>query len=214
MRSFLAGVASSAAFFTLAIFVAPNSRERAAALNSGADSVDRAAETITLPAHAPPPDQPVLKNGPLRARGSNLVIPVEGVSPEELLDTFTDARGKSRRHEAIDIAAPHGTPVLSVAPSTVLKLFQSVQGGTTLYTLAQDESTVYYYAHLDRYADGIVEGRKLNAGDVIGYVGDTGNAGAGNYHLHFGISTTPDPKRFWSGEPQNPYPLLIGKEAH
>lgn len=137
-----------------------------------------------------------------------LVIPVQGVTRDRLRDTYSHARGLGRRHDAIDIEAPRGTPVLSVAASVVMKLFQSDRGGTTLYALAPDQRTVYYYAHLDRYADGMTEGRRLRAGEIIGYVGDSGNAQPGDYHLHFEISTTADPKKYWGGTPVNPYPLL------
>ncbi len=107
--------------------------------------------------------------------------------------------------------APRGTPVLAAADGTVLKLFWSERGGNTIYQLGTDGRTVYYYAHLDRYADGLTEGRALRRGEMIGYVGDTGNAGPGNYHLHFAVYIVEDPKRYWDGQPINPYPLL--KEA-
>lgn len=144
---------------------------------------------------------------------ARLVIPVEGFSPDRLRDTYAEARGLGRRHDAIDIDAPRGTPVLSVARSVVLKLFRSDRGGTTLYALAPDQRTIYYYAHLDRYADGIREGQRLEPGELIGYVGDTGNANPGDYHLHFEISTTDDPRRYWGGSPVNPYPLLRNGRA-
>jgi peptidoglycan LD-endopeptidase LytH len=143
-------------------------------------------------------------------RRSLLLVPVSGVLPKDLVDTYTHARSEGRSHDAIDIVAPRGTPVVAVAEGTVLKLFQSEQGGITLYQLDPDQRTLYYYAHLDRYASGIGEGMRLRRGDPIGYVGDTGNAGAGNYHLHFEISTTADPAQYWGGIPMNPYPLLGG----
>jgi len=139
---------------------------------------------------------------------SRLLIPVSGVDPADLVDTYAQARGEGRRHDAIDIVAPRGTPVVAVADGSVLKLFLSERGGIALYQLALDGHTIYYYAHLDRYAEGIADGSGLRQGDVIGYVGDSGNAGAGNYHLHFEITTTADASRYWGGTPQNPYPLL------
>ena len=138
----------------------------------------------------------------------NLVIPVLGVKPEQLLDTFADARSEGRSHDAIDIAAPAGTPVVAASEGEIVKLFQSDKGGTTIYQLSPDKKLVFYYAHLQRYADGIHEGKYLRQGEVIAYVGDTGNAGAGNYHLHFSIATITDPKRHWDGTNINPYPLL------
>ena len=156
----------------------------------------------------PPRDSVVAVAESLPSQDARLVIPVQGVSPDRLRDTFSEARGLGRRHDAIDIDAPRGTPVLSVGVSVVLKLFQSDRGGTTLYALAPDQRTIYYYAHLDRYAEGIREGQHLEPGALVGYVGDTGNANPGDYHLHFEISTTGDPRKYWGGAPVNPYPLL------
>jgi len=138
----------------------------------------------------------------------SLVIPVMGVRPDQLIDTFADARSEGRAHDAIDIAAAAGTPVLAVSDGEIIKLFQSERGGTTIYQLSPDKKLVFYYAHIQRYADGIYEGKYVRQGEVIGYVGDTGNAGAGNYHLHFSIAALTDPKRYWEGTNINPYPLL------
>jgi peptidoglycan LD-endopeptidase LytH len=138
----------------------------------------------------------------------NLIVPVAGVRPEQLIDTFKDARSEGRVHDAIDIPAPAGTPVLAAADGEIIKLFPSEKGGTTIYQLSTDKKLVFYYAHLQRYAEGIAVGNHVHQGDVIAYVGDTGNAGAGNYHLHFSISIVADPKRYWEGTNINPYPLL------
>ena len=119
-----------------------------------------------------------------------------------------DARTEGRVHDAIDIPAPAGTPVLAAADGEVAKLFQSERGGTTIYQYSVDKKLIYYYAHLQRYADGLAPGKFAHQGEVIAYVGDTGNAGAGNYHLHFSISVIPNPARYWEGTNINPYPLL------
>jgi murein DD-endopeptidase MepM/ murein hydrolase activator NlpD len=137
-----------------------------------------------------------------------LIIPVVGVRADQLLDTFMDARSEGRVHDAIDIPAPAGTSVVAAADGEIIKLFQSERGGTTIYQLSPDKKLVFYYAHLQRYADGLVAGKFIHQGEVIGYVGDTGNAGAGNYHLHFSIAVVADPKRYWEGTNINPYPLL------
>jgi len=139
----------------------------------------------------------------------NLLIPVSGVPASRLRDTFTQARSEGRQHDAIDIMAPEGTPVLATTDGLLLKLFQSDRGGVTLYELDPSGRYVYYYAHLMRYADGITEGKQLRRGDVIAYVGDTGNAGAGNFHLHFAISKLTSPRKWSSGDPINPYPFLV-----
>jgi len=138
----------------------------------------------------------------------NLIIPVAGVRPEQLLDTYSDSRSEGRLHDAIDIPAAAETPVLAATDGKILKLFQSERGGTTIYQLAANQELVFYYAHLSRYADGLAEGNVVRQGDVIAYVGDTGNAGTGNYHLHFSIAAVSDPKRYWEGTNINPYPLL------
>jgi murein DD-endopeptidase MepM/ murein hydrolase activator NlpD len=134
---------------------------------------------------------------------------VSGVPASRLRDTFTQARSEGRQHDAIDIMAPQGTPVLATTDGLVLKLFQSDRGGITLYELDPSSRYVYYYAHLMRYADGITEGKQLRRGDVIAYVGDTGNAGAGNFHLHFAISKPTSPRKWSGGDPINPYPFLV-----
>jgi peptidoglycan LD-endopeptidase LytH len=141
-----------------------------------------------------------------------LVMPVAGVRPEQLTDTFTQSRSEGRSHNAIDIVAPRGTPVRAAVDGPVVKLFRSDRGGITLYQRGPDNRTIYYYAHLDGYADGIAEGRHLRRGETIGFVGDTGNAQPGNYHLHFQIYVPTDSKNIWDGTPVNPYPLLLSAE--
>jgi peptidoglycan LD-endopeptidase LytH len=140
-----------------------------------------------------------------------LIIPVAGVKESQLLDTFDDARSEGRVHDAIDIPAAQGTPVLAAADGKIIKLFLSDKGGTTIYQLSTNEKLVFYYAHLQGYAPGIAEGKLVRQGELIAYVGDTGNAGAGNYHLHFSIAVLADPKRYWEGTNINPYPLLRGR---
>lgn len=156
----------------------------------------------------------VVKEKPGETRIENyLIVPVEGVRPDQLIDTFDQARSEGRVHDAIDIPAAADTPVLAASEGKILKLFQSERGGTTIYQLSPDEKMIFYYAHLSRYADGIVEGKTVRQGDIIAYVGDTGNAGAGNYHLHFSIALTTDPKRYWEGAYINPYPLLSANRS-
>jgi murein DD-endopeptidase MepM/ murein hydrolase activator NlpD len=137
-----------------------------------------------------------------------LIIPVVGVRPDQLMDTFTDSRSEGRVHDAIDIPAPAGTSVVAAADGEIIKLFQSERGGTTIYQLSTDKKLVFYYAHLQRYADSMTAGKLVSQGEVIAYVGDTGNAGTGNFHLHFSIAVVADPKRYWEGSNINPYPLL------
>ena len=124
-------------------------------------------------------------------------------------DTYTDARASgARRHDAIDILAAEGTPVLAVEDGRIAKLFWSAGGGgTTIYQFDPSEQYAYYYAHLQRYADGLKEGQMLKRGQLIGYVGHTGNASADAPHLHFAVFKLGPDKRWWKGEALNPYPL-------
>ena len=137
-----------------------------------------------------------------------LIIPVAGVRPDQLLDTYSDSRSEGRTHNAIDIIAPAETPVLAAADGQIQKLWSSDLGGITIYQVSADQKLIFYYAHLARYADGLTEGKQVRQGETIAYVGDTGNAGTGNFHLHFSIAIVSDPKRYWEGTNINPYPLL------
>ena len=138
-----------------------------------------------------------------------LLIPVAGITASQLTDTFNDMRGGgSRRHEAIDIMASRGTPVLAVSDGKVAKLFTSVPGGLTIYEFDPTTTYAYYYAHLDRYAPDLSDGKLLRRGDVIGYVGSTGDASPDAPHLHFAIVQLGPEKHWWKGTAINPYPLL------
>ena len=146
------------------------------------------------------------------APGASLTIPVLGIRPEQLRDTYEDPRS-GHVHHAIDIMAPAGSPVVAAADGSILKLRTGGNGGITIYQVAPDGRTLYYYAHLQRYAAGMREGLPIQRGEIIAYVGDTGNAGAGNYHLHFSVGRLTDPRRWWESENTNPYPLLAGDYA-
>lgn len=139
---------------------------------------------------------------------NTLLVPVAGMARGSITDSWGDARGQGREHHGTDIMAPARTPVLAAAKGTVEKLFQSKLGGTTLYVRSGDGRWRYYYAHLAGYAAGMREGIRVRAGQHIGYVGDTGDAGPGNYHLHFGMARVSPGQRWWEGEDINPYPLL------
>lgn len=147
---------------------------------------------------------------PQTADPASLTVPVRGVKRAEVVDSWGQSRANGERtHEGTDIMALAGTPVVAAAPGTVEKLFYSNGGGgITLYVRSPDRRLSYYYAHLQRYAPGIAEGMAVKAGDLIGFVGDTGNAGAGNYHLHFGVARLRPDERWWQGRAVNPYPLL------
>jgi peptidoglycan LD-endopeptidase LytH len=140
-----------------------------------------------------------------------LAIPVQGVAASALHDDWAEPRGDGTRvHHAIDILAATGTPVLAAADGRIEKLFQSRLGGTTIYERSADGGTVYYYAHLDRYAPTLVEGQSVRRGEVIAAVGATGDADPGAPHLHFEIHRMAPDQPWWQGEETNPYPLLAG----
>jgi murein DD-endopeptidase MepM/ murein hydrolase activator NlpD len=157
------------------------------------------------------PSGPVTDSDIAALKAKDLLIPVADIQAKQLRDTFYAGRSEGRTHEALDIMAAGGTPVLAAADGTIVKLFQSANGGITLYQLDPSGLFIYYYAHLQRYADGVSEGKAVRRGEVIAYVGDTGNAGAGNYHLHFAISKPVGPRKWSGGLPINPYPILAGK---
>jgi murein DD-endopeptidase MepM/ murein hydrolase activator NlpD len=143
---------------------------------------------------------------------TGLIVPVSGVAASQLSDTFGDARGSERAHEALDIMAPAGTPVLAVTEGSVEKLFDSKQGGLTIYQFEPSGRYAYYYAHLQAYAPGLAEKKTLRKGEVIGYVGSTGNANPAAPHLHFAIFVLGPERQWWKGTPVNPYPLLRGTD--
>ncbi|AKC79279.1 endopeptidase [Xanthomonas arboricola] len=164
-----------------------------------------AADTPAAPASAAAPES--------TSSGSGLLIPVQGIGSGQLQDTFTDARSEGRVHDAIDILAPTGTPVIAVADGTVEKLFNSERGGLTVYQFDPNGTYCYYYAHLERYADGLAEKQAIKRGQVIGYVGSTGNADPAAPHLHFEIHRLGPEKQWWKGEVLNPYPVLHGDQT-
>ena len=137
-----------------------------------------------------------------------LGVPLQGVSASALHDTFNELRGGTRPHEALDIMAPRGTPVLSASSGRVLKLFNSVPGGLMVYAVDSTGRYILKYGHLDAYAPGLVDGQTLTRGQQVGIVGTTGNAAGGAPHLHFAMARAQDLKKWWLGDAVNPYPLL------
>ncbi len=169
---------------------------------------------VTIPGAELPIPAPAGKQAPttsdyvadLTAR--KLVMPIEGVHAKDLSDTFNDQRS-TLKHQASDVMAARGTPVRAIDQGNVVKLFLSKLGGKTIYQFDDSQRYCFYYAHLDRYADGLKEGSLVRAGDVIGYVGSTGDADPNAPHLHFAISLLNLDKRYWQGTPLDPYPVLI-----
>jgi peptidoglycan LD-endopeptidase LytH len=219
--SFLMGIVTTIAVYSLrdapaaanvteaiASTTPPAERETA----SPAGPRDRPSVATPEPAATVPPApvSPTEAGEIVALRGRDLKPPVDGVDRKDLRNTFTEARG-SHTHEALDILAPRGTKVRAVEDGRIQKLFTSKAGGLTIYEFDPTETFTYYYAHLDRYEDGLREGQIVKRGDVIGYVGSTGNASADAPHLHFAIFRLGPEKRWWKGEPINPY-LVLAEE--
>jgi len=161
---------------------------------------------------APPSPAPVSYSTPqAELAAKRLIIPVEGVDPSRIRDSYTAARG-GRTHDAVDIMAPRGTPVIAADSGTILKLRTNDAGGITIYQLDPAGRFVYYYAHLDRYQDGLVEGMVIRRGAVLGFVGTTGNAPKDLPHLHFQVMLYRGRGQYWGGEPINPHPYFTRQE--
>ena len=166
-----------------------------------------AADTLVAPAATEDSNAVRPTAEELTELATSLIVPVAGVLPKDLLDTFDEPRG-TRRHNALDIPAPRGTPVLSATDGRLQRMFSSQAGGLMVYASDPTDRFVLMYAHLDRYADGLADGMSLRRGDTIGYVGTTGNAPPNVPHLHFGIARTTNVARWWTGMPVDPRPLL------
>ena len=146
--------------------------------------------------------------------GAVLAVPIGGMRRQDVRESWGDPRENGlREHHGTDLAAPANTPILAAAPGTVEKLWTSAAGGTTVYVRSPARNWSYYYAHLSGYAPGLHEGQSVKVGDVLGYVGDTGNAGVGNFHLHFGIERLNPADPWYRGQAINPYPLLARGRA-
>jgi murein DD-endopeptidase MepM/ murein hydrolase activator NlpD len=166
--------------------------------------VNRSPQSIGAPAQSPVSPTPV-------AAGGGLIVPVAGVQASQLVDTWGQARAEgTREHHAIDIMAARGTPVLAAAAGTVEKLFESKDGGHTIYVRRTDPAWVDYYAHLDSYAPDLREGVVIRQGQPIGAVGSTGDASPEAPHLHYEIKRMATGEGWWQGENINPYPILHG----
>jgi murein DD-endopeptidase MepM/ murein hydrolase activator NlpD len=205
----LAYLAMAAVFLSAAALAAlllePATTTKATPAVHSSEAPQRLATTVATSSTAASVIQPTIEVPPL-------TLPVQGVSAGQLRDTFAEGRdGNQRGHEAIDIHAPRGTPVLAVADGRIVKLFLSKPGGITIYQFDATGQFAYYYAHLDRYADGLVEGQPITRGSLIGYVGSTGNANPDAPHLHFAIFRLGPEKQWWKGEPLNPFEALGGK---
>jgi murein DD-endopeptidase MepM/ murein hydrolase activator NlpD len=155
-----------------------------------------------------PPPPPMLARPPADLLQRDLLVPVQGVVRSKLTDTFDDARSQGRVHNAIDIMADRNTPVLAIESGRVVKLFTSNLGGLTIYQFDPTETYCYYYAHLDHYAPGLKEGDTVTRGQVLAYVGSTGDASPEAPHLHFEITRLHADKKWWQGDPINPYLVL------
>lgn len=191
--------------------------QRSPTLRAGADEPAPTVPPDVLPVAAAAPAGLPAATAPVAVAPppspSGLLVPVQGVRAADLQDTFGDPRGGERRHEALDIMAPAGTPVLATADGHVEKLFDSERGGLTVYQFEPSGTWCYYYAHLQSYAPGLAEGAQVKRGDVIGFVGSTGNADPSAPHLHFAVFALTPEKQWWTGTAVNPHPMLTDADA-
>lgn len=141
-------------------------------------------------------------------KSEGLIVPVAGVAAKDLVDSFDDMRGSQRHHNALDIMAKRNTPVLAAVSGTVIKLHNSAAGGLTIYTADPTSRFVMMYGHLDAYRPGLKDGDRVSRGDIIGFVGSTGNANPLAPHLHFQITRNDNMKEWWKGTPLNPFLVL------
>jgi len=162
---------------------------------------------VAAPSPHPAPIVPVMSDS---GASRPLIVPVAGVARSAMRDMFDEVRG-THRHEAIDILAPRGTAVIAADDGVVQKLFTSAAGGLTVYEFDPDQRFCYYYAHLDSYAAGLHEGQPLRRGEILGYVGPSGNAPKDTPHLHFAVIRLDPDRRWWKGTYVNPYPLLVSE---
>ncbi len=161
------------------------------------------------PGESPPPAAPLARTDEQYLVDRVLMVPVDGVAPVRVPDTYWQGRdGGARTHQALDIFASRGTPVLAADSGTVLRLAKNTLGGITIYATDPERRFVFYYAHLDRYAPGLAEGKMVAQGEVIGYVGTTGNAPKNTPHLHFQVMRFVDARQWWNGPPFDPRPYL------
>lgn len=163
--------------------------------------------------HGQPARQQAAAATPVHAvtGGAPLAMPVAGLTRSAVQESWGDPRENGlRAHHGTDIMAPQGTPVVAAAPGRIEKIWSSAAGGLTLYVRSPARDWTYYYAHLSGYANGVHEGQAVKTGDPLGFVGDTGNAGAGNYHLHFGLTRTTPEQHWYQGRDVDPYPYLAG----
>ncbi len=173
----------------------------------GASASELPAPPVIPPAQVEPLPPELLRSDALTSNSRGLLMPVRGVSPSRLVDNFNEIHS-GHRHEALDIMAARGTPVVAVDEGNVVKLFNSKRGGLTVYQFNDTRIWCFYYAHLDRYAEGLKEGTLLRRGDILGYVGSSGNASPDAPHLHFTIFKLGPEKHWWQGTAVDPYPLL------
>ena len=216
---FVAGMVVMAALFTIfpagGRFVAYPPAAAAERLAPSPVAEVRPSAKESPPAVSPPQEPTVAVTVPAMSanavevlRDRRLEVPVQGARREDLRSMFEEQRGGSRRHEAIDLLAPRNTPVVAVEDGTIAKLFVSDAGGLTIYQFDPTSTYCYYYAHLEGYAAGLKEGDRIKRGDLLGYVGTTGNAPRDTPHLHFAIFQLTEKKQWWQGTPIDPYTVL------
>ena len=179
-----------------------------AARSTGTPEPEPRPEPVTRTARIPDLPPRIETNPLADLRERRLTLPVKGIGADDLTRSFDDERSGGRKHEAMDILAPRNTPVLAVEDGVIARLFESKAGGLTVYQFDPSYSYAYYYAHLEKYADGLSGGDRVRRGQVLGYVGTSGNAPPNTPHLHFAIFKLTDKKQWWKGNAIDPFLIL------
>lgn len=174
-------------------------------LSATVDTTTDSAVIAKLPPARGSPTPAVAPSDVDALRAQSLAVPVAGVAATDLIDSFDDKRGSDRRHNALDIMAARNTPAVAATSGTILKFHSSVAGGLSIYMMDATAKFIMMYGHLDSYRPGLKEGAAVKRGEIIGFVGTTGNASPTAPHLHFQIMRSDNPKEWWKGTPINPF---------
>ncbi|HEY9685044.1 MAG TPA: M23 family metallopeptidase [Drouetiella sp.] len=182
----------------------------ATAITSGASATYAFAATdvkVVNPIGEPPLSAQQAASAIVELRRKKLEIPITGFDISKVKGSFYETHG-GVMHGAADMLAPRNTPVHAVENGKITKLFTSKRGGLTIYQADPSGRFVYYYAHLEKYAPGLHDGDSVKKGEIIGFVGTSGNAPPNTPHLHFSVGLGDALKKWWVTSSVDPYEVF------